>query len=140
MRNNLHTQFLEARYLFLFLIFFFDTAIPLAAEEYLLKWLDDVFFYKAGKKSAYTNWIKLLQTITIDADSMNNRSDENDDTHDFVDMDLFEISEPNAFEEPIYTLYKCFVHLDKYIENRQERKDILSKFPCLLRFDTISDP
>lgn len=110
--------------------------IPLAAEDHLLSWLD-AFLSKIGKKSACTNWIKLMQRIISKDDSMN-CSSRNEDNDDLVDIDLFNTSVSNAFEEPIYTLHKCFVYLDKYIEDQQNRKDILSKFPCLLRFDSTN--
>lgn len=94
-----------------FLFDFFVSVISPYAEDRLLEWLDKIFSLN-GSGAGYENWSKLIQTILITGNFKEGHSGVSDG---IVDIDIFDISEPNTFDEPSVTLHKYNVYLDKYI-------------------------
>lgn len=111
--------------------------IPLAAEDFLLQWIDTKFT-SFGEDSTLLNWLKLLRRVYMPL-SENSPIDRNDvgtngDCSHLIDVDIFEASEPNTFDETIYTNYKCYQYLIKYIECAADKEKTLVEFPLLKKF------
>lgn len=83
--------------------------IPLAAEDYFMEWIN-LRFIKIAKDEAWSEWLKLLQLV------YNPHVQEPEDTaetvnhseNNLIDVEIFDDTEPNIFDETIYTAHKCF--------------------------------
>lgn len=111
--------------------------IPLAAEDHLLKWLDSKFA-ELAKYDAWSKWLDLLRLIhgpssDNNVESCNTNGNVEDDN--LVDVDIFDDTEPNTFDETIYTSYKCYNYLTKQVEiatlDSANKQEILSEFKDL---------
>lgn len=115
--------------------------IPLAAEDYLFNWLEQKFQkIVTNDEKSWELWLKLLRLMsdTGSDDAVEQVEPTTDHTH-LVDVDIFEIDEPNTFDEFNLTQYKCFSrvinHLEKINGNSLQLKmDILNEFPALKQF------
>lgn len=109
--------------------------IPLAAEDHLLEWLD-MRFVGVAEEEAWSRWLHLLRLIY---DPATEKGDGNigagGDTADknLIDVDIFDDTEPNTFEETVYTSYKCFNFLLKHASQMagDKKEEILSEFSTL---------
>lgn len=119
--------------------------IPLAAEDFLLDWLDEKFKLKSNECETWTSWHKLLQRIYSDDDnddddvmnSVRQNGHESVDNH-LVDVDIFETDAHNTFDEAIYTHYKCYQKLLSNLREgggqEEKEKHIQAEFPALKQF------
>lgn len=94
-------------------MFYIHSVIPLAAEDHLLQWLDSIFTH-ISKAGAWSNWLDLLRLVYSPLTV--GKVESNQDESNLVDVDIFDDSEPNTFDETIYTSYKCYTFLMKQIE------------------------
>ncbi|XP_031638647.1 thyroid adenoma-associated protein homolog [Contarinia nasturtii] len=112
-----------------------DKVISLAAEDHLLQWLDTKFI-EFAKKEAWSKWLDLLRLIykplAGNADE-NVDGDSNEDN--LIDVDIFDDTEANTFDETIYTSYKCYNFVVKHINNAPldsvKKQEILTEFATL---------
>lgn len=111
----------------------------MAAEDFLLDWLDQEFKSKSNECETWISWHKLLQKIYSDDDddSVEENRQESDDNN-LLDVVIFEADEHNTFDEVIYTHYKCY---KKLLSNLKENgsledkgNDIQDEFPLLKPF------
>lgn len=117
--------------------------IPLAAEDDLLKWLD-AKFNELAPKEAWSKWLDLLRRIQKplaenaggDADADDNDDDSNEDNN-LIDVDIFDDTEPNTFDETIYTSYKCYNFLEENINSAV--LDVKQKLAILTEFETLKN-
>lgn len=107
----------------------------MAAEDYLLKWLDGRFVKSAGVET-YSKWLQLLRLIydplsEKDQESIDAGGDNAD--NNLIDVDIFDDTEANTFDETIFTCYKCYNFMLKHIEHiaREEKEQILCEFSTL---------
>lgn len=108
--------------------------IPQAAEDLLLKWLDNAFL-TTGRDAAYRNWTLLLKATPLNVEMLSKGSNGGEGTNNqLIDMDIFEISEANTFDEPMYTIYKYYHYLAKFIQDDRDKDLILDMCPFLSRF------
>lgn len=115
----------------------FILVIPLAAEDHLLQWLDTKLI-KIAKEDAALKWLHLLRMIyaplseTKKEQAEANGSDENTN---LIDVDIFDDTEPNTFDETVYTSHKCYNfmigHLDNVTLDAKKKEEILSEFSTL---------
>lgn len=95
----------------------FCLVIPLAAEDHLLQWLD-TRFSKISSTDAWSNWYDLLHLVyTSSTEKVDEKIETNNDDNHLIDVDIFDDTEPNTFDESIYTSYKCYTFLVKHIKN-----------------------
>lgn len=106
--------------------------IPLAAEDYLLEWLDSKFV-KIDNKSAWSKWLDLLRLVykPLQSNEDDNANENGNTENSLVDVDIFDDSEPNMFDETIYTSYKCYNFMIRRMENSTEKENILIEFATL---------
>lgn len=111
--------------------------IPLAAEDDLLLWLDSRFI-EIAQTEAWSKWHDLLQLVYSPlADESDERpeANSNDEESHLVDVDIFDDTEPNTFDETIYTSHKCYIFMMKHVESapigESEKNEIRSKFTAL---------
>lgn len=116
---------------------FLIQVIPLAAEDYLLKWLD-TRFHGIANEMAWSKWLDLLRLVYASLREDNDqKSGLNGDCDDstLIDVEIFDDSEQKSFDETAYTSYKCYTFLVKCVNastlNIAEREKILSEFPNL---------
>lgn len=116
--------------------------IPLAAEDFLLDWLNEEFKSQSSKCETWISWHKLLQRIYSDNDddvlnSVEQNGQDSDDNN-LLDVVIFEADEHNTFDEAIYTHYKCYKKLLSNLKesgSQEEKGDyIQAEFPSLKPF------
>lgn len=100
-----------------------------------MKWLDNIFG-STGRDSAYLNWKLLLKATPINTEmlSKDRTKASGMDNSQLIDQDIFEISEANTFDEPMYTLLELYKYLQKFIKNDHDKNNILEMFPYLSHF------
>lgn len=115
----------------------FTQVIPLAAEDHLLQWLDSKFI-EIAKHDAWSKWLDLLRLVHAplkENDTGNITSNGSDEDSHLVDVDIFDDTEPNTFDETVYTNYKCYKFLIKHIGaatlDVSQKEKILSEFSSL---------
>lgn len=89
--------------------------IPLAAEDHLLQWLDSKFIEMSN---AWSKWLDLLRSVYAplkENEAANTELNESTEDSHLVDVDIFDDTEPNTFDETAYTSYKCYEFLIKHI-------------------------
>lgn len=111
--------------------------IPLAAEDEFLHWIDAKFL-EVAQTEAWSKWYDLLQLVY---NPLKDESDEkpetnsNNDNNHLVDVDIFDDTEANTFDETIFTSHKCYIIMMKHIENATidpiKKDEIRSKFTSL---------
>lgn len=110
----------------------------MAAEDYLLNWLDERFV-TIGKDEdgSILAWLRLLQLIydpTIESDGESVETNETQNVNNLIDVDIFDDTEPNTFDETIFTSLKCYQFLIKHVEKSKldTKPEFLSKYDTLL--------
>lgn len=108
--------------------------IPLAAEDHLLQWLDSKFI-EMSESDAWSKWLDLLRLVNAPLKENGPGNTElngsTEDSH-LVDVDIFDDTEPNTFDETAYTSYKCYGFLIKHIN--AATFDIIQKDKILAEF------
>lgn len=119
------------------LIFLIALVIPLAAEDYLLQWLDTKFV-QIAEKDVWSNWLNLLRLVfapVVRNQDENTAATSDNNEDNLVDVEIFDDSDANTFDETIYTSYKCYTFLVKHINDAQlnvnQKQRILSEFEIL---------
>lgn len=110
----------------------------MAAEHNFLEWLDKRFI-KIVEGEAWSAWLQLLRLIhnpcaqeaEQDVVDPNNAAANN-----LIDVEIFDDTEPNIFEETIYTEYNCFHFMVKNMNSctsldAKSREKILSEYSNL---------
>lgn len=116
-------------------VFIFNTVIPLAAEDHLLEWLDTCFV-EVTNVETYSLWLQLLRLIYY---PMTQNSQESivagggKMDNNLIDVDIFDDTEPNTFDETVFTCYKCLNNMLKHIDRTatDTKEQILSEFSTL---------
>lgn len=112
------------------------SVIPLAAEHNFLEWLD-TRFSKMTKNEAWSAWLQLLRLVynpcAQDTEQIVNS---NDETNNLIDVEIFDDTEPNIFDETIYTAYNCFNYVVKNMKNcasldADSKEKIFSEYSAL---------
>lgn len=115
-----------------------NLVIPLAGEDHLLEWLD-TRFVNIAKEEAWSKWLRLLRLVcdpltSIDNDNNAEANGSNEDNN-LIDVDIFDDTEPNTFDETVYTSYKCYKflvkHIDRTMLGADKKEKILSEFVTL---------
>lgn len=109
----------------------------MAAEDYLLSWLN-VRFIESAKGEAWKRWLQLLRLIY---DPQTNKDEEangcNEDSN-LIDVEIFDDTDPNTFDETIYTAYKCYnliiQNFNEVALDANQKQLILDDFPTLKHF------
>ncbi|XP_055295122.1 thyroid adenoma-associated protein homolog [Sitodiplosis mosellana] len=113
----------------------FDKVIPLAAEDHLLQWLDSKFV-QIARNDVWSKWLDLLRLVFAPLGKKQEDSANDDNNEDnLIDVEIFDDSEPNTFDEAIYSSHKCYTYMVKHINSVQMNPDqklaILSEFSPL---------
>lgn len=99
----------------------------------MLQWIDSKFL-EVANDDAWSKWLDLLRRVHS---PLNSESDEitDIDGNNLVDVDIFDDTEPNTFDETIYTSHKCYNFMTKHIDNApldtSEKDKIRSEFASL---------
>lgn len=105
----------------------------MAAEDHLLQWLDSKFVHLAGN-DVWSKWLDLLRLV-FEPLAKKQQDNVNVNDSNLVDVEIFDDTDPNTFDETIYTSYKCYNYLVKYINDAKlnliEKEKILSEFTTL---------
>lgn len=83
----------------------------MAAEHNFLEWIDKKFIEITNSEEAWSAWLQLLRSIYNPSTQEVNESAES--TNTLIDVEIFDDTDPNIFDEPIYTAYKCFCFMLK---------------------------
>lgn len=95
----------------------FISVIPLAAEDNMLAWLDRRFI-QINKNEAWSAWLQLLRLVyNPGTQEVKQNADPNNSADSLIDVEIFDDTEPNIFDEPIYTASKCFRFMLKNMKN-----------------------
>lgn len=100
-----------------------------------MEWLD-IRFVTIAKEEAWSKWLRLLQLIydpSTDKDGDIDNADGSNVDNNLIDVEIFDDTEPNTFDETVYTSYKCYNYMIKYIEKLdvQNKTEILTRFAAL---------
>lgn len=113
---------------------FLILVIPLAAEDHLLQWLDTKFIDLA-KENASQKWMDLLRLIYAPLKENAAKNIDSNEDSQLIDVDIFDDTEPNTFDETAYTCHKCYVFLIKHIDatelDSSHKDTILAEFSSL---------
>lgn len=105
----------------------------MAAEHNFLEWLDKRFS-KMVNGEKWSAWLQLLRLVR------NPRAQEadqaNSSANNLIDVEIFDDTQPNIFDESIYTEYKCFQFMLKNMNNcpsldADSKERILSEYSNL---------
>lgn len=99
-------------------MFYLISVIPLAAEHKFLEWLDKRFS-EIVKGEAWSAWLQLLRILVYNpsAQETEQNINPNNATNNLIDVEIFDDTEPNIFDETIYTAYNCFNYMVKNLNN-----------------------
>lgn len=111
--------------------------IPLAAEDDFMRWIDSKFV-EIAQTEAWSKWYDLLQLVYSplkdDSDEKPETNSNSEDSH-LIDVDIFDDTEANTFDETVYTSHKCYIFMMKHIENATidpaKKDEIRSQFTSL---------
>lgn len=90
-------------------------------------------FIKVAGNEAWSKWLQLLRMMYDPVAAKDKGNIDGDDDHNLIDVDIFDDTEPNTFDETVYTCYKCFKFLLKHVNQStiDQKEQILSKFSTL---------
>lgn len=93
------------------------SVIPLAAEHDFLEWLDERFS-KMAKSESWSAWVHLLRLVYNSCPQEAEQNlDSNTASNNLIDVEIFDDTEPNIFDETIYTAYNCYNYMVKNMNN-----------------------
>ena len=109
----------------------------MAAEDHLLQWLDSKFV-QIAENNVWSNWLDLLRLVfapVVKNQAENTAANSSSNGDNLVDVEIFDDSDANTFEETIYTSHKCYTFMVKHINDSQlnvnQKQEILSEFKIL---------
>lgn len=112
------------------------SVIPLAAEHHFLEWLDKRFI-EISKDEAWSAWLQLLRMVhNPQTQEAEQNMDPKNDANNLIDVEIFDDTEANIFDETIYTAYKCFNFMLKNMNNcttldARSKEKIISEYSNL---------
>lgn len=100
-----------------------------------MEWIDTKFL-QIAKNDTWLKWLDLLRLVSALLYDKHIENADDSDNKNFVEVEIFDDTDPNTFDETIYTSFKCYTFLVKHINaanlNSIEKQDILSEFEYLL--------
>lgn len=91
-------------------------------------------FIKIAKADAWSAWLQLLQLVyNPRVQKADTNTDSNNAENDLIDVDIFDDTEQNIFDETIYTAFKCFNLMIKHVHSCtsldvDSKEKIISKY------------
>lgn len=118
-------------------MFYSILVIPLAAEHDFLEWLDKRFS-EIGNGESWSAWLQLLRLVynpcAQDAEQQN--ADPSNAPKNLIDVDIFDDTEPNIFEETNYTAHNCLNYMIKNL-NSCTSLDVDSKDKIISEYSAL---
>lgn len=96
----------------------------------------DIRFVTVAKEKTWSKWLQLLRLIydpSRDKDGDLIKAGGGDEDKNLIDVDIFDDTEPNTFDETVYTSYKCYNYMIKYVQKSplKNETEILARFAAL---------
>lgn len=118
--------------------FFFvsNPVIPLAAEDHFMKWLNKRFI-EMSEDEAWSAWLHLLRSVySPQIQEAEQNTNAKNAANNLIDVEIFDDTEANIFDETIYTAYRCFNFMLRNMNNctsldAQRKEKILSEYSNL---------
>lgn len=102
-----------------------------------MEWLDKRF-NEIGKSGAWSAWLQLLRLVYNPCtQTTEQNTNSNNAANNLIDVEIFDDTEPNIFDETIYTAYNCYNYMVKNMNSSSLNAD--SKENICLEYSAVKN-